>query len=313
MGTLHKLEPRTASPGLTVKAATADFLDTLTESTAATYRVTLRVLLGDRTERPFAELNTAEGAAAVRTRFLERWKDAAASTWNKHLSALRSAVAHWGRDGGPLMVDLAEGLALRKLPRPADRARGREDISGLLQDSSIPLRDRTLWSLLYDSAARSAEVLALNIEDVDLRNRRAVVRRKGDQADDAPDVIAWHTRTARLLGRLIAGRTHGPVFLTDRAAKGGARGMVARRDLDEATGRGRLSYRRAEELFVHHSGGWTLHDLRHSALTHGAEDGMNAPMLMTKSGHRDIRTLARYARPNIAAVQRWEEQQRRER
>ena len=29
--------------------------------------------------------------------------------------------------------------------------------------------------------------------------------------------------------------------------------------------------------------GWTLHDLRHSALTHAAEDGMPTPMLMTKS------------------------------
>ncbi|MBW4722451.1 tyrosine-type recombinase/integrase [Saccharothrix obliqua] len=309
MGTVHELPVRTTA---TVKEAVAEFLDTRTGSTAATYRVTLRVLLGDRAGRPFAELDTAAGAAAVRARFEERWKGAAASTWNKHVSALRSAVAHW-RDAELLVVDLAEGLALRKPPRPADRARGREDISGLLHDTSIPLRDRTLWSLLYDSAARSSEVLALNIEDLDLRNRRSKVRRKGDQPDDAPDVIAWHTRTARLLGRLIAGRTQGPVFLTDRAAKGAARGMVDLRDLDEATGRGRLSYRRAEELFKAASGGWTLHDLRHSALTHGAEDGMNAPMLMTKSGHRDIRTLARYARPTIAAVQRWEEQQRRER
>jgi len=47
-------------------------------------------------------------------------------------------------------------------------------------------------------------------------------------------------------------------------------------------------------------GGWTLHDLRHSA--HAAEDGVPTPMLMTKSGHASIRTLSRYSRPSIDAL-----------
>jgi integrase len=37
------------------------------------------------------------------------------------------------------------------------------------------------------------------------------------------------------------------------------------------TGHARLSYRRAEEIFRAASGGWTLHQLRHSAITHLAE------------------------------------------
>lgn len=40
------------------------------------------------------------------------------------------------------------------------------------------------------------------------------------------------------------------------------------------TGRARLSYRRDEELFSASSGGWTLHELRHSRLTHLAEHGI---------------------------------------
>jgi integrase/recombinase XerC/integrase/recombinase XerD len=97
--------------------------------------------------------------------------------------------------------------------------------------------------------------------------------------------------------------------LTDRKAKGINAGSVDDHDIDPDTGRGRLSYRRAEELFTAASGGWTLHDLRHSALKHLAEQGMNAPMLMVKSGHQDIRTLARYARPSLDAVQRWQVEQ----
>jgi integrase len=41
--------------------------------------------------------------------------------------------------------------------------------------------------MLYETAARSAEVLALNVEDLDLPNRRARVCRKGG----ASDVIVW--------------------------------------------------------------------------------------------------------------------------
>jgi integrase/recombinase XerD len=77
------------------------------------------------------------------------------------------------------------------------------------------------------------------------------------------------------------------VFLTERRA----RVALPAADLDPATGRARLSYRRAEELFTEltkplahpditdpdllaDAPGWTLHDLRHSALTHAAENGM---------------------------------------
>ncbi|MFB4318788.1 site-specific integrase [Actinomadura sp. 21ATH] len=43
----------------------------------------------------------------------------------------------------------------------------------------------------------------------------------------------------------------------------------------------------------------TLHQLRHSRLTHLAEDGWSAPMLMALSGHENIRSLAIYT--NVTA------------
>jgi hypothetical protein len=41
-----------------------------------------------------------------------------------------------------------------------------------------------------------------------------------------------------------------------------------------------LSYRRAAELFRVRTG-WTLHQQRHLALTHAAEDGTNLPLRET--------------------------------
>jgi integrase/recombinase XerD len=44
---------------------------------------------------------------------------------------------------------------------------------------------------------------------------------------------------------------------------------------------------------------------RHSALTHDAEDGTSAPMLMARSGHT---SLVKYARVSIEALQRHQAQ-----
>jgi len=65
-----------------------------------------------------------------------------------------------------------------------------------------------------------------------------------------------------------------------------------------------VSYRRAAELFDEYTAGWTLHQLRHSALTHEAEDDANTPMLLARSRHASVRSLERYARPSAEAVAR---------
>lgn len=51
-------------------------------------------------------------------------------------------------------------------------------------------------------------------------------------------------------------------------------------------------------------GGWTLHQLRHSALTREAEDGTNTPTMLARSRHASVRSLERYARPSVDAVAR---------
>jgi integrase/recombinase XerC/integrase/recombinase XerD len=153
--------------------------------------------------------------------------------------------------------------------------------------------------MLYETAARAAEVLALDVADLDLHNRRARVRRKGG----AVDVIVWQTGTARLLPRLLARRRAGPVFVTERRA----RLPLPTVDRDPASGAARLSYRRAAELFEKHTGGRTLHQLRHSALTHAAEAGANTSTLLSYSGHTSVTSLARYARVTPEALARWQE------
>ena len=159
---------------------------------------------------------------------------------------------------------------------------------------SVRLQEKTLWRLLYKTAARASEVLALDVGDLDRVRRRVRIRSKGGSVD----MIVWAAPTARLLGRYLAGRAGGPLFLTRRRT----RTAPPRRDLYTPTGQARLSYRTAAAEFRKHSGGWTLHQLRHSSLTHLAEAGASAVMLQAKSRHRDLRILSIYTRPGVEAV-----------
>ncbi|GAA1693998.1 hypothetical protein GCM10009733_107260 [Nonomuraea maheshkhaliensis] len=98
------------------------------------------------------------------------------------------------------------------------------------------------------------------------------------------------------------------MFLTDRRA----RVPLPPADVDPGSGRARLSYRRAAELFEQATadlpgGPHTLHQLRHSALTHAAEDGANTSTLLAYSGHTSVTSLAKYVRVSPEALARWQQ------
>lgn len=299
MGTVHAIRQ---DEGATLAEAAAAFLDTLdhpeTRGTRRAYASTLRALraeFGDGTEVSDLE------SVSVGTWFARRWGDAAPATWNRNLDAVRSAQRYWQDQSWMTVIDLT--AALRRRQRAADRSRAlsRAEINRLLTRDDIAIRERVLWRMLYETAARSAEVLRLDVEDLDLTNRRAKVVRKGS----AVDWVVWQTGTARLLPRLLKGRKNGPLFLTDRRS----RVALPPGDVHPVSGQARLSYRRAAELFEEattgeQGGPWTLHQLRHSALTHDAEDGTSTPMLMARSGHTSVRSLAKYARVSAEALAR---------
>ena len=280
---------------MTLDRAVGAYLATLSGAEqASTRRVYGRIL--QRMTAEFGSDTAPDAISAERFAawFATQWVGRSPSTWNVSLDAIRSTAAYWMRNGWTT-ADPSRLLARRR-PRPdRSRALSRADVEALLTRQDAGLRERTFWRMLYETAARSAEVLALDVEDLDLANRRARVRRKGG----AIDVIVWQTGTARLLPRLLKGRKTGPVFVTQRKA----RVPLPAADLDEH-GHARLSYQQAEALFSEASGGATLHQLRHSALTHDAEAGTGTPMLMARSGHTSARSLAKYARVSAEALQR---------
>ena len=203
---------------------------------------------------PLAALDDAAAGVRLASAVAHRVRHAQPRTVHRELSALRSAVGWWQRrqwiSADPTAALRATAAPLPVLLGPLTRAQLAD-----LWAAPAGLREQACWHLLADSGVAAETVLALNADALDLAGRRA--RPAGR--------IRWGRPTSDLLSWLLAGRHHGPVFLTDRRAPTG----TCPADVCPLTGRGRLSYRRAAEIFTEHTRsldaagrGWMLHQLR---------------------------------------------------
>ncbi|MFF4652632.1 tyrosine-type recombinase/integrase [Streptomyces sp. NPDC001380] len=243
------------------------------------------------------------------------WGDSAVNTWN----ARRGAVLSWtnwcaerGYDGPAVPA-----WAKRMPPPDSDTpVRSKMAIDRLIARRNVHLREKTLWRTLYETCARSEEILDVNIEDLDLAGRRCPVKAKGAQpkvrrrgtarADYVLETVFWDAGTAWLLPRLLKGRTRGPVFVTHRRPGPGK--VLSARDVCPDTGLARLSYGQARALLDQHTAlagpgtGSDLHEYRHSSLTHLGEQGASELMLMAKSRHKKVENVRRYFKPSAEAI-----------
>ena len=189
MGTVHALgasrEAATLGGAVTAYLAVLDHPESA--GTRRVYGSTLRALLAE-----FGGSTDIGGLrpAALSAWFSRTWGGQAPATWNRNRDALRGLLAHceahgWLSDAAAL----SRGIGRRRRAPDRSRALSRADVEALLTREDIALRERVLWRLLYETAARSAEVLRLDVGDLDLANRRAKVRRKGGVID----VIVWQT------------------------------------------------------------------------------------------------------------------------
>lgn len=288
MGEVIPLPTRTPTLGGAVETFFAD--KDLSRNSRRAYRQALDALVFDLGENlPVDKLTSAKIKRVLRC----RWGEASPATWNARVTALQSFVRYCRRNQW-LRKNPMEPIERKRIPRDQTKAIAYDDLERLWSRPDIGVREKTLWRMLYETAARTNEILALNIEDLDVSRKRAVVIGKGGHRE----VVVWASGTARLLPRYLAGRRRGPVFVTNRRPNV----VPADPDVCPDTGLGRLSYGRAWSAFKEASDGWTLHQLRHSSLTHLGEEGVSAILLQAKSRHLDPRTLARYAKPGIEAV-----------
>jgi len=288
--------PRLEQP-VPLAGATASFLaqrDLRSRSITVYGQTLARLARYAGPDTPLAQLGPADLQA-----FMDTWyAGAAAATWNLNLAALRSFTATpsastWSptiparRSSGAACVATPTGGSFplvswnRCGPGPTCPC-GRKRCGGCCM-TLRPAPTRSSASISATSTCRT----------------RPPVTGKGGITRQ----VNWYTHTAHLLPRIIGGRTRGPLFLADRLP----RRPIATLDLDPATGRARLSYRRAAECFTTTTG-WTLHQLRHTRIRELKDDNCPLPVLQKITGHRSLRTLTEhYPGPSTETVRAWYE------
>ncbi|MER5326259.1 tyrosine-type recombinase/integrase [Streptosporangium roseum] len=290
---------------ITLAEAADEYLSTHRVANPNTHRAYASAI--DRTiaavggrDRPLADV----GDFGIGDALTLLWGGCAPATWNRN----RAAVASW-----LTWCTTKKKWVAPAVPAEIERRRENVDhtkavsktkLERLLSRRDLPLREKTLYRMLYETAARAAEVLSVHVEDLDMENRRAALTSKGGDVE----WVYWESGTARLLPRLLrlpdghpdgTVRTRGPLFLAER------RPVPSRRPRPEHicphTGRPRLGYDRVRILMDTHLG-LDPHQLRHSAATHLGEQKVPLQLIMAKTRHKNPRTAMRYTRPGGEAV-----------
>jgi integrase len=176
----------------------------LDPDTLRSYAQTLRRLSGELGEETPLSGLTADQVALVVD---HAWAQAAARTANRHRAALRSFTG-WAAGRGWLTADLAALVDRRPQTQDRTKAIDRRTIEALWDRRDIGLPEKTLWRLLYESAARAGSVLSLDVEILELDNKRGRTTAKGGVIR----WIQWQSGTARLLLRLLDGAADRPAI-----------------------------------------------------------------------------------------------------
>jgi integrase/recombinase XerC len=231
----------------------------------------------------------------------------------RKLAAIRAFGRHL-RDEGELEGDPTALVGAPRQDHPLPAHLGEAEMSRLLEtpDTSRPLgrRDRAILELFYASGLRLSELVALDVEDVNLSSRVVRVQGKGRKERLVPfnrtaeEAVRswlkdWHT--------LAAARAAAP---SGRAAPR-ARARPSRRGGEALflnyQGR-RLSTRSVDRLVRKYVAqcstrfGISPHALRHSFATHLLERGADLRAIQEMLGHARLSTTQRYTHVNAAQL-----------
>ena len=242
----------------------------------------------------------ALAAGDVDGRLLRGWaaemhgRGLAPTTIGRRLSAMRS-LFRWAERQGRIVASPAGDV---RNPKKPDRLPDRldvDEISSILEappaDTLAGLRDRALLELLYGAGLRVSELVAVDLDDLDLRSRTVRVLGKGNKER----VVPFGSKAAQALDRYIKAsaaprqREGSPaVFLNLRGTRLTDRSV--RRVLNAAVERA------ATFRGVH------PHSLRHSFATHLLESGMDLRAIQELLGHARLSTTQRYTRVSLQHV-----------
>lgn len=200
-----------------------------------------------------------------------------ASTIRTALSAFYGFLA----TAGVVRFSPAAFLKTPKLPQKVPRCCSESEIEKLLAAARDPC-ERAILELAYASGLRAGELVKLQIEDLNLRDRKLIAhgdRRKRDR------VAFFGSKAADALRIYIGKRRHGPLLL-NRFGRQLSRDSLKKLVRRVAT--------RAGLPHVH------IQTLRHSFATHLLNHGASIHYVQALLGDTDLRDTQRYWRSATA-------------
>ena len=226
-------------------------------------------------------------------------KDLSKPSVARALAAIRSWFG-WLARKGHIDQNPAKLVATPKLPKHLPRVPGVEQVNQVLDgigsskpqektgETAWPERDRVILELLYGCGIRNAELVGLNLEDIQWGNECLLVRGKGRKERYVP------------LGDAAAEAIR--VYLPLRAKKLAEAKRPSEALLLNARlrGNGRLTTRSVGRIVKHLALAHGLaadvhpHTLRHAFGTHMLEDGADLRAIQEILGHARLSTTQRY-------------------
>ncbi|HEY5601489.1 MAG TPA: tyrosine recombinase XerC [Gammaproteobacteria bacterium] len=203
----------------------------------------------------------------------------------RHISAVRSFFAYLVREEivktNPV-VGLTAPKAERKLPSPLDVDQVSRLLDGNAIDTPVLIRDLAMLELMYSSGLRLAELISLNIDDLDFNEGTVPVTGKGAKTRVLPVGKYAIDRVQRWLS--VRGSMCAPaersLFVSGRGRRISARNVQERFRL--------WGVRQASDSHIH------PHRLRHSFASHLLESSGDLRAVQELLGHSDISTTQIY-------------------
>lgn len=210
-------------------------------------------------------------------------KRAKASTANNRFRALQQFFKFLHEEGEITASPMAN-MKPPKVPEEPVEQVELEDLKKVLKTCREKkfenLRDEAMIRFLYDTGVRSAEMIGMQLDDVDVRGRCATVLGKGRR----PRTIEFGAKTSLALDRYLrARRAH--TFSSSPWFWLGARGEMTDSGLRQ------MLERRSIAAGVRHI---HPHALRHSQATEHLRNGGSETALMRNMGWRSPQMIRRY-------------------
>ena len=206
-------------------------------------------------------------------------------TIQRELSSLRSFYQYLVRQG-LLKQNPAQEVSAPKPGKPLPKTSDAETIDRLLNvkdDDPLLLRDVAIFELIYSSGLRLAELVGIDLDDIDLEQRQLRVTGKGNKTRYLPiggKAVEAVQRWLKLRPDYCRDTNQSALFLSQRGQRISARNVQ----------------QRLRQLILRQGIGQNLspHMLRHSFATHMLESSSDLRAVQELLGHANIATTQVY-------------------